>query len=203
MTRLFFIVSLLFAPAFSAEQRTIVFFGDSLTAGYGIDPDDAYPALIQKKIAAAGLAWRVVNAGLSGETTAGGLRRIDWILRQQVDCFVLELGGNDGMRGFAPAETQANLQAIIDRVRATHPKARILLAGMQMPPNYGEERMREFAALYPALAEKNQLPLIPFLLEGVGGVPQMNLPDGIHPTAEGHVIVAQHVWKFVAPLLKP
>lgn len=203
MTRLLFLCSLFVASVLSADPRTVVFFGDSLTAGYGIDPDDAYPALIQKKIAANGLAWRVVNAGLSGETSAGGLRRIDWILRQPVDCFVLELGGNDGMRGIAPVETQANLQAIIDRVRATYPKAKIIIAGMQMPPNYGEKRMRDFAALFPTLATKNQVALIPFLLEGVGGVPELNLPDGIHPTAEGHALVAQHVWKFVAPLLQP
>ncbi len=187
------------APA--AETRTLVFFGDSLTAGYGLDPDQAFPALIQQKIAAARLPWRTVNAGLSGETTAGGLRRLDWILRQRVDLIVIELGGNDGLRGFAPAETRANLQAIIDRVRAKLPAAQIVLAGMQIPTNLGDERTREFANIYPALAEKNKVGLIPLLLANVGGRPELNQPDGIHPTAEGHRIVAETVWKKLQALL--
>jgi acyl-CoA thioesterase I len=182
--------------------RTIVFFGDSLTAGYGIDPDEAYPALVQKKITEAKLPWRVVNAGLSGETTAGGLRRLDWILRQPVAIFVISLGGNDGLRGIPPAASRANLQAMIDRIRARHPAVTIVLAGMQMPPNLGADYTREFAAMYPDLATANRLPLIPFLLEGVGGVPALNLPDGIHPTAEGHQILARTVWTTLAPLLR-
>lgn len=189
------------APLRAAETRTLVFFGDSLTAGYGLDPDEAYPALIQRKIDAAGLRWRVVNAGLSGETTAGGLRRLDWILRQRVDLFVIELGGNDGLRGIDPEATRANLQALIERIRARYPDVIVVLAGMQLPTNLGPEHTRRFAAMYPELAEKNHAVLIPFLLDGVGGVPSLNLPDGIHPTAEGHQIVAETVWRVLRPLL--
>ncbi len=190
------------APAFAAERKTVIFFGDSLTAGYGLEsPDDAFPGVIQRKIDAAGRPWRVVNAGLSGETTAGGVRRLDWILRQPVDIFVLELGGNDGLRGIPVETSHANLQAIIDRVRTRFPNAAIILVGMQVPTNLGPDYTRQFAAIYPALAEKNHLALIPFLLEGVGGVPSLNQADGIHPTAEGHQIVAETVWRVLQPLL--
>jgi acyl-CoA thioesterase-1 len=187
----------------AAGPRTVVFFGDSLTAGYGLeDPAaDAFPALIQKKIEAAGLPWRVVNAGLSGETTAGGLRRVDWILRQPVDVFVLALGGNDGLRGIDPVTSRANLQGIIDKVRARAPAARIVLAGMTMPPSMGEDYVRAFHDMYPDLAKKNALALVPFLLEGVGGRPELNQADGIHPTARGHAMVAETVWKVLKPLL--
>ena len=187
----------------SAETRTIVFFGDSLTAGYGLaDPAaDAYPALVQEKISAAKLEWRVVNAGLSGETTAGGVRRIDWILRQPVDLFVLALGANDGLRGTDPAATRANLQQIIDRLRAKSPKAKLVLAGMQMPPTLGADFSRAFGKIYPELAAKNDATLIPFLLEGVGGRPDLNQADAIHPTAAGAAIVAETVWKTLRPLL--
>lgn len=183
--------------------RTIVFFGDSLTAGYGLDDPstEAYPALVQRKIDDAHLPWRIVNAGLSGETTAGGLRRVDWILRQPVDVFVLALGGNDGLRGIEPAVSTANLQGIIDRVRARYPAAQIVIAGMQMPPTMGETYARDFSAVYPALAEKNHLPLIPFLLADVGGHTDLNQPDGIHPTAEGAAKVADTVWRSLRPLL--
>jgi acyl-CoA thioesterase-1 len=190
------------APAFAAERKTVVFFGDSLTAGYGLDsPDDAFPGVIQGKIDAAGRPWRVVNAGLSGETTAGGLRRLDWILRQPVDIFVLELGGNDGLRGIPVESSHSNLQAMIERVRTRYPNAIIVLAGMQIPTNLGPDYTRQFAAMYPDLAEKNHTLLIPFLLEGVGGVPSLNQADGIHPTAEGHQIVAETVWRALQPLL--
>ncbi|HWA10371.1 MAG TPA: arylesterase [Opitutaceae bacterium] len=189
--------------AAAAEDRVVLFFGDSLTAGYGLENpgSEAYPALIQKKIEAAGLHWRVANAGLSGDTTAAGLRRVDWVLRQPVDLFVLALGANDGLRGIDPALTRANLQAIIDRVHAVRPAARIVLAGMTMPPTLGEDYVRAFRAVFPALAEKNRLPLVPFLLEGVGGQPRLNQRDGIHPTAEGHTVVAENVWKVLQPLL--
>ena len=192
-----------FAVLRAAEVKTVVFFGDSLTAGYGLDDPgvQAFPALIQQKIDAAHLPWRAVNAGLSGETTAGGLRRVEWILRQPVDIFVLELGGNDGLRGIPLTDTQANLQAIIDRVRAKYPAARIILAGMQIPSNLGPDYTRAFRRIFPELAEKNRLTLIPFLLEGVGGRPELNQTDGIHPTAAGHVIVADNVWKVLRPLL--
>jgi acyl-CoA thioesterase-1 len=196
-----FLVSPLLAEA--VETKTLLFFGDSLTAGYGLDDPSAqaFPALVQKKVDATGLPWRVVNAGLSGETSAGGLRRVDWILRQRVEVFVLELGGNDGLRGLPPETTHANLQAIIDRVRAKYPTAKIVLAGIAAPPNMGADFTRAFAAIFPELAEKNGVPLIPFLLEGVGGWPEFNQPDGIHPNVQGHAIVAETVWKVLQPLL--
>jgi acyl-CoA thioesterase-1 len=185
----------------AAETKSVIFFGDSLTAGYGVDPDEAYPALIQQKIDKEGLKWRVVNAGLSGETTAGGLRRLDWILRQPVDVLVIELGGNDGLRGIAPTTTRTNLEAMIARVRQRFPQVKVVLAGMQMPTNMGPEYTRAFAAIYPDLAQASGVVLIPFLLEGVGGDPTLNLPDGIHPTPEGHKIVAETVWRTLQPLL--
>ena len=185
------------------ESRTIVFFGDSLTAGLGLaEPaEEAFPGLIQKKLAAAHRAWRVVNAGLSGETTSGGLRRVEWILRQPVDVFVLELGGNDGLRGIEPVVSRANLQGIIDRVRTKNPATKILLTGMQMPPALGADYIRDFAAIYAELAEKNHVAFVPFLLEGVGLRTDLNQADGIHPTAEGHAIVAENIWKYLEPLL--
>lgn len=187
----------------AAEPRTVLFFGDSLTAGYGLDDPatEAYPALVQQQIEAAHLPWHVVNAGLSGETSSGGLRRVEWTLRQPVDIFVLALGANDGLRGIEPAVTQASLQGIIDRVRAKYPAARIVIAGMQMPANMGEDYTRPFAAVYPALAEKNHLVLIPFLLAGVGGHPHLNQPDNIHPNAAGAAKVAENVWQVLHPLL--
>lgn len=187
----------------SSAPRTILFFGDSLTAGYGLDDpaQDAFPALIQKKIATAGLDWRVVNAGLSGETTAAGLRRVDWILRQPVDVFVLALGGNDGLRGIAPNVSTANLQGIVDRVRAKYPEAKIVLGGMMMPPSMGEDYARAFAGMYPALGKKNELTVIPFLLEGVGGSAELNQRDRIHPTEKGHAVIAETLWKYLRPLL--
>ena len=201
----FFLLWLAFAAVSLAAEgtRTLVFFGDSLTAGYGLDDParEAYPAVIQARIDAAHLPWRVVNAGLSGETTAGGLRRVDWVLRQPVDLFVLALGANDGLRGIEPALSGANLQRIIDHVRLAHPDARIVLAGMQLPPSMGGEYTAEFAAMYPALAKKNHLTLIPFLLDGVGGHPELNQPDGVHPTAAGAARVAENVWAVLRPLL--
>jgi acyl-CoA thioesterase-1 len=193
---------MLVVKAGAAETKTMLFFGDSLTAGYGLDPDEAFPALIQKKLdTEIGPGWKVVNAGLSGETTAGGLRRLDWILRQRVDVFVIELGANDGLRGISPATSQANLQTMIDRVRAKYPQVLIVLAGMQLPTNFGAAHTEAFAAIYPDLADKNKVALIPFLLERVGGVPSLNLPDGIHPTAEGQQVVAETVWATLKPLL--
>jgi len=187
----------------AADPRTVICFGDSLTAGYGLDDPatEAYPALLQQKIDAAHLPWRVVNAGLSGETSSGGLRRVEWILRQPVDIFVLALGANDGLRGIEPAVTQASLQGIIDRVRAKYPAAKIILAGMQMPANMGEDYTRPFAAIYPVLAEKNHLVLIPFLLADVGGHLDLNQADNIHPNAAGAAKVADTVWQSLHPLL--
>lgn len=187
----------------AADTRTIVFFGDSLTAGYGLnDPSsEAYPALIQEKLDATKPGWRAVNAGLSGETTSGGLRRVDWILRQPFDIFVLALGGNDGLRGIDPAVSRDNLQKIIDRVRAKNPAAKLVLAGMQMPVSMGADFAREFERMYPEVAAKNDAVLVPFLLEGVGGQLELNQPDRIHPTAKGHAVIAETVWKILRPLL--
>ena len=208
------IFAAMLAPLHAVQTRNIVFFGDSLTAGYGLESPstDAYPALLQKKIdaVAAGRAdsensvrWHVVNAGLSGETTAGGSRRVDWVLRQPVDIFVLALGGNDGLRGIDPAVSQKNLQSIIDRVQDRYPAAKIVLAGMMMPASMGENYARSFAAMYPALAAKNHLTLIPFLLKGVGGLADLNQADLIHPTPAGHAVIAETIWPAIRPLLAP
>ena len=188
--------------ATESAPKTILFFGNSLTAGYGLEPSEAFPALIQQKIDSAGWKYNVINSGLSGETTAGGKNRIGWVLRQKVDIFILELGGNDGLRGVELESTRQNLQAIIDTVRAKNPDVQIVLAGMQIPPNMGPDYTSKFRTIYPELAQKNNLPLIPFLLEGVGGIAKLNLPDGIHPTAEGHKIVAENVWKVLEPILR-
>ncbi len=186
-----------------AAPRTIVFFGDSLTAGYGLaDPGtQAYPALLQDKIESAGLGWRVVNAGLSGETSAGGLRRVDWVLRQPMDVFVLALGANDGLRGISPEVTRSNLEQILARVRAKNPQAKLVLAGMQMPPSMGADFARDFQNVFPVVAEKNRAELIPFLLEGVGGSARLNQADQIHPNPAGHELIAETVWKLLRPLL--
>jgi acyl-CoA thioesterase-1 len=194
------------ATLLSAEPtpKTILFYGDSLTAGYGLDDasTQAFPGLIQQKITAAALPYRVINSGLSGETTAGGLRRIDWVLRVPVDIFVLELGGNDGLRGLPPTVAAKNLQAIIDRVRGKNPAVKIIITGMQMPVSMGEDYRQKFAAIFPALAEANQATLLPFLLEGVGGEVELNLADGVHPNTAGHRIVAENLWKTLLPLLR-
>jgi acyl-CoA thioesterase-1 len=191
------------APAAAPEVRTIIFFGDSLTAGLGLsDPSsESYPALIQKKIDEARLPWRVVNAGLSGETSAGGLRRVDWILRQPVDIFVLALGANDGLRGISPEVSRQNLQQILERVRARNPAAKLVVAGMQMPREMGADFSAAFGRIFPEVAGKNQALLIPFLLEGVGGVRELILGDGIHPNSEGQALVAATVWEILRPLL--
>ena len=183
--------------------KTILCFGDSLTAGFGLeDSNDAYPTVIQTKIDSLGLDYVVVNSGVSGETTSGGLGRINWILNQKVDLFLLELGANDGLRGISLAETRENLQAIIDRVRKKYPDIPIILAGMQLPPNLGQDYTKEFKSIFEELAEKNALEIIPFLLKDVGGIPELNLDDGIHPNVEGHKLVANNVWVILEPLLK-
>ena len=185
-----------------STAKALLFFGDSLTAGYGLDPAQAFPALIQEKINARGWHFRVINAGLSGETTAGGLRRIDWVLQRPIAALVLALGANDGLRGLPVGETKRNLQAIIDRTKHKYPHAKIVLAGMQVPTNLGQEYTTSFRALFPDLAATNHALLIPFLLEDVGGVPALNLSDGIHPNPAGHHIIAEHVWKVLEPLLQ-
>jgi len=188
------------APAGGA--RTVLFLGTSLTAGLGVDPDDAYPALVQARVDSAGLPFRVVNAGSSGETSAGALRRLDWLMRQPFDVLVVETGANDMLRGADPDSTRANLRRIIERVRAERPDTRIVLAGMMALPNLGREYGARFQAIYPDLAREYRLPLIPFLLEGVGGDPALNLPDGVHPNEQGHRRVAGTVWTALEPVLR-
>lgn len=188
------------APA--APQRTVVFLGDSLAAGYGLDPAQAFPAIVGERIRERGLPFRVVNAGVSGETSAGGLRRVNWLLRQQVDVLVLELGANDALRGLRLEDTERNLEAIVERVRAGSPDVEIVLAGMLAPPNLGPEYAEHFRSLYRRLAERQRLHLVPFLLEGVGGRPELNLADGIHPTPAGHRIVADNVWRVLEGVLQ-
>lgn len=184
-----------------SKTSTILFFGNSLTAGYGLDTDEAFPALIQNRLDSLDYDYKVINAGLSGETTAGGLGRIDWILKQPVDIFVLELGANDGLRGVPLKETKANLQKIIDKVWEKNPETKIVLAGMQIPPNIGKEYTADFKKIFPELANENDIELIPFLLQDVAGNPELNQNDGIHPTAEGAKIVAENVWENLKPLL--
>lgn len=180
----------------------ILFLGDSITAGYGLDLDQAFPALIQEKIDAQRWNYRVINAGQSGDTSAGGLNRIDWLLKNRIDVLVLELGANDGLRGLPAETTSKNLQAIIDRTRGKYPEAKIIVAGMKVPPNMGGEYGRKFEAVFTDTAKKNRAALIPFILEGVGGSRELNLGDGVHPTAKGHEIVAANVWKVLEPVLR-
>ena len=181
---------------------TILFFGDSITAGYGLEMEQAFPALIEAKADSLGYGVEAVNAGLSGETSAGGLRRVDWILQRPFDIFVLELGANDGLRGMDPDHTRDNLQQIIDKVKDRRPDVRIILAGMEAPPNMGEEFTRSFRQLYRDLAADNDVTFMPFILQDVAGDPDLNQPDGIHPTAEGHRIIAENVWEILSPMLR-
>lgn len=184
-----------------APKKTILFFGNSLTAGYGIDPEESFAGRTQTRLDSLKKEYRVINGGLSGETTAGGLSRLDWFLEEEPYLFVLELGGNDGLRGIALTETKKNLLAIVDKVRSKYPDTKIILAGMQIPPNMGQEYTEEFKAIYPAVAKEKNIELIPFLLEGVAGDPDLNLPDGIHPTAEGHRMVMETLWPYISKAL--
>ena len=186
----------------SPEPSVVVCLGDSLTAGYGLDQAQAYPALLQKRIDDLGWKFKVVNAGLSGDTTAGGLRRLDWVLKRRIDVLILALGGNDALRGIPLETTRQNLDQILIRTRAKNPDTQLILAGMLIPPNWGREYFNGFRAIFPELAKKHKAGLIPFLLEGVGGKPNLNFPDGIHPTAEGHRVVAANVWKVLEPVLR-
>ena len=187
----------------NATSNSILFFGDSLTAGYGLeDPDNAFPGLIQEKLDSLGLDYNVINAGLSGETTAGGKNRLEWALEPDVAIFVLELGANDGLRGVSVAETRENLQWMIDKVKTEAPQAKIVLAGMQLPPNLGTEYTTDFKNMFPQLAEENNIAFIPFLLQNVGGIASLNQNDGIHPTEEGHKLVAANVWPVLRPLVQ-
>lgn len=185
----------------TTKDKIILCFGNSITAGMGLNIEDAFPALIQSKLDSLGLSYQVVNAGLSGETTASGKSRVGWVLNQKVDIFVLELGANDGLRGIPLSETKSNLQSIIDLVLEKNPDTKIVLAGMEIPPNMGPEYTSEFRNIFTELAEKNKLKLIPFLLQNVAGVPELNQDDGIHPTVEGHKIVAENAWLVLKDLL--
>ncbi|MSP39848.1 MAG: arylesterase [Deltaproteobacteria bacterium] len=186
------------APA----ARNILFLGDSITAGYGLEISEAYPALIQAKIVAEHWNFNVINAGQSGDTSAGGLNQLNWLLKNRVDILLLELGGNDGLRGLPVENTKKNLQTIIDRSKKIYPNVMIVIAGMKVPPNMGADYAKQFNAIFPELAKTNQAALIPFILDGVGGVRELNLADGIHPTAKGHEKVAANVWKVMQPVLR-
>ena len=187
-------------PALQPTQGTLVFLGDSLTAGLGLSKEQAFPALIDARLRAEGRPWKVVNAGVSGDTTAGGVARLDWIYQQKVDVLFVCLGANDGLRGIPVAETERNLRVILDRARKEG--TRVVLAGVQLPENYGTEYRTAFAGIFPRLAKAYRVPLLPFLLEGVAMNPRLNQPDGIHPTAEGARIVADHVWSALDPTLR-
>lgn len=193
---------LLLTPASAAPRRTVVFLGDSLTAGFGLQASEAYPAVIERRIRERGWDWEVVNAGISGDTSSGGLARTPWLLRRSIDVLVLALGANDGLRGISPAETRRNLTGIIEQVRQRYPNVRIVLCGMQLPPNMGVTYGTEFRDLFPALARELKTELVPFLLEGVGGVLNLNQDDRVHPTTKGQEMLADNVWKVLEPLLQ-
>ncbi len=182
-------------------DKKILFFGDSLTAGYGLEMGEAFPSVIQQKIDSLGLNYTVIHAGLSGETTASGKNRLDWVLEDDMDIVIIELGANDGLRGIPLTETASNLQAMVDQVQKELPNAKIVLAGMKIPPNMGPEYTAEFENIFPKLAEREQIALIPFLLEDVAGIPELNQADGIHPTEKGQKLVAENVWKVLKPML--
>lgn len=204
MRSLLFIISLFFTCSLQAQDpdtRSILFFGDSITAGLGVDKSQAFPALIQDRIDSLGLNYEVINGGSSGETSAGGLRRIDWTLQRDIDIMVLELGGNDGLRGIDLNSTKENLQQIIDKVKAKNPDVEIILAGMQVPPNLGQDYTKQFETIYPELAEENDLPLIPMIMDKIGGNQELMQSDGLHPTPEGHEVIADTVWEVLRSFL--
>jgi acyl-CoA thioesterase-1 len=186
----------------SGSRGRVVVLGDSITAGYGLDPEQAYPDLLQQKIDAARLPYTVVNAGISGDTTADGLRRVDWVLSAGADVLIVALGANDGLRGIPPKRTEENLVKIIQRARAKCPGVSVIVAGMQMPGNMGREFAEQFRGLFPRVAMENNAALVPFLLDGVGGLTELNQPDRIHPTAEGQKRVALNVWNVLQKVLE-
>lgn len=188
------------APTAFAAERVIVAFGDSLTAGLGVPVEQSYPALLQKRLRAEGYAYRVVNAGVSGDTTAGGLRRVEWALRSNPDIAIVELGANDALRGQDLAAVRANLDQIVERFQAAG--VRVLLVGMRLPPNYGAPYGAAFERVYAEVAAKRKAAFLPFFLDGVGGDPRLNQPDGIHPTADGYRIIVDRLWPHLVPLLR-
>ena len=185
------------------EGLRVLVLGNSIAAGRGVSPEKAFPARLQQKVDSLGWDVRIQNAGVSGETTAGGIRRIDWLLNEEVDVLLLELGGNDGLRGLELSTTRQNLKGIIDTTLATYPQAKVLLAGMRIPPNLGDEYTEQFRQIYPTVAEQyKQVTLIPFILQGVAGVDSLMQDDGIHPTAAGHRLVVKNVWEKLRPMLE-
>jgi len=194
-------VALLSVAAGEARgEGVVVALGDSLTAGLGVAADEAFPARLQARLRAEGYDYRVVNAGVSGDTTAGGLRRVDWALRAHPDVVIVALGANDGLRGQSPQAIRANLEEIVARLQASG--ARVLLVGMRLPPNYGAEYTKEFEAVFPAVARRAKIALMPFLLDGVAADPRLNQADGIHPTAAGQQMIADRLWPYLRPLLR-
>ena len=191
----------IFGVTEARSERVIAALGDSLTAGWGVAADEAYPARLEARLTREGYAYRVVNAGVSGDTTAGGLRRVDWVLRAKPDIVIVALGANDGLRAQSPQAMRENLAAIVTRLQAAG--ARVLLAGMRLPPNYGAEYTKEFQAVFPDVARNTGAAFMPFLLDGVAADPRLNQPDGIHPTAAGHQVIADHLWPYLRPLLTP
>jgi acyl-CoA thioesterase-1 len=202
-----FVAALLIALVLAAPRAglagtgeyVVVALGDSLTAGLGVAPDEAYPALLEARLRREGYRARVVNAGVSGDTSAGALRRVDWVLRTKPDLAIVAIGANDGLRGQSPAALRANLEQIVARFRAAG--VRVLLAGMRVPPNYGEDFARQFAAVFPGVAREAGVPLVPFLLDGVAADPRLNQGDGIHPNVRGHQVIAERLWPHLQPLL--
>lgn len=197
------LLSSLFAHAVQEEPITVLFMGDSITAGYGLTSEEAFPAILQARVDSLGWNVRMINAGLSGETSSGGLRRIGWLLKQRIDVLVLELGANDGLRGLTLELTEQNLRRIIETTKAAYPEARIIIAGMEVPPNLGEAYASTFRDMFPTIARDTQSDLIPFLLEGVGGEPNLNLVDRKHPNADGHRLVADTIWHTLRPIIEP
>src|SRR6056297_635251 len=183
------------------SNKKILFFGDSLTAGYGLEVSEAFPALIQQKIDSLELEYTVINAGLSGETTASGKNRLEWVLEDDIDIIIIELGANDGLRGVPLTETESNLKSMVNTVQSKLPNANIIVAGMKIPPNMGPEYTSKFESIFPELAASENVKLIPFLLENVAGMPELNQGDGIHPTIEGQKLVANNVWEVLKPML--
>lgn len=190
------------AAAGATGRKTLLIIGTSLTAGLGLDPKDAYPALLEAKADSAGLPWTVLNAGLSGETSAGALRRADWVLSGPGDVIIVETGANDGLRGVEVDSTRANIRGLLARVKAAKPGVPVLLMQMEAPPNMGQRYTRQFHDMYAALAQEAGVPLLPFPLDGVAGVAKLNQPDGIHPNEEGSKRVADNVWRAVEPALR-
>jgi acyl-CoA thioesterase I len=198
---LLYLIALSIAPGAAQGDAVVVALGDSLTAGLGVAADEAFPARLEARLKTEGYAYRVVNAGVSGDTTAGGLRRVEWVLRARPEVVIVALGANDGLRGQDPKAMRGNLDEIVARLQAAG--ARVLLAGMRLPPNYGGDYTKEFEAVYPAVARRAKVALVPFLLDGVAGVPRLNQADGIHPTAAGQQLIADHLWPYLRPLLRP